>query len=298
MTVQTPSLPASPDSGQLRLISRSGSRTGVRRLGSALLRSPSLLLAVIILTTVTVWAIVPDWVAPYDPLTGDASRGLLPPSWAHPFGTDLLGRDILSRVIAGTRTTLLATGFAVTVGGSIGAAIGLISGFAGGPVDAAIMRVVDVFLAVPGLLLAMTVVTALGHGTFNVAIAVAVGAVPAFARIMRAEVVRTKQYDFIEAAFVFGTRPARMMTRHILPNASPPVLALAALELGSAVISVASLGFLGYGATPPTPEWGLSVVEGRDLLGPYPWISLLPGVVITAVVLATNRLSTYFADGV
>lgn len=298
MTGQTLSLLAPDDGRQLRRVLRGSSRAGVRRLGSALLRSPSLLLAMIVLITVAAWAIVPDSLAPHDPLAGNATQALLPPSWAHLFGTDLLGRDIFSRVIAGARTTLLATGFAVSVGGSVGAAIGLISGFAGGRVDAAIMRVVDVFLAVPGLLLAMTVVTALGHGTFNVAIAVAVGAVPAFARIMRAEVVRTKQYDFIEAAFVFGTGPGRMMTRHILPNASPPVLALAALELGSAVISVASLGFLGYGATPPTPEWGLSVVEGRDLLGSYPWISLLPGAVITAVVLATNRVSTYLADGV
>lgn len=298
MTGQTLSLPAAGGGRQLRRVSRGSSGAGVRGFGSALLRSPSLLLAVIVLITVAAWAIAPDRLAPYDPVAGEAAEGLLPPSWAHPFGTDLLGRDILSRVIAGSRTTLLATGFAVSVGGSVGAAIGLISGFAGGRVDAAIMRVVDVFLAVPGLLLAMTVVTALGHGTFNVAIAVAVGAVPSFARIMRAEVVRTKQYDFIEAAYVFGTGRGRMMTRHILPNASPPVLALAALELGSAVISVASLGFLGYGATPPTPEWGLSVVEGRDLLGPCPWISLLPGAVITAVVLATNRVSTYLADGV
>ena len=259
--------------------------------------SVSLVLSLLILLTIALWAIVPWAFTPYDPLVGESAEGLLPPSIAHPFGTDLLGRDIFSRVVYGTRTTLAATLFAVLVGGSIGALIGLVSAYFGGRIDGAIMRFVDVFLAIPGLLLAMTVVTALGPGTINIAVAVAIGSVPAFARIMRAEVMRTKGQDFIEAARVSGTSPVRTMVRHILPNASSPVLALAALELGAAVIAVASLGFLGYGAPPPQPEWGLSVVEGKDLLATYPWIALLPGLVIALMVLSTNRVSNFIAEG-
>lgn len=259
--------------------------------------SLSLVVAALVLLTIALWAVVPWAFTPYDPLVGESAEGLLPPSLAHPFGTDLLGRDIFSRVVYGTRTTLAATLFAVLVGGSIGALIGLVSAYAGGRVDGAIMRFIDVFLAIPGLLLAMTVVTALGPGTINIAVAVAIGSVPAFARIMRSEVMRTKSQDFIEAARISGTGPVRTMAKHILPNASSPVLALAALELGAAVISVASLGFLGYGAPPPQPEWGLSVVEGRDLLATHPWIALLPGLVIAAMVLSTNRVSNFVAEG-
>jgi len=259
--------------------------------------SPSLILAALVLITIALWAIVPAAFTPYDPLVGDSAAGLLPPSIAHPFGTDLLGRDIFSRVVYGTRTTLTATLFAVLVGGSIGAAIGLVSAYIGGRVDGTIMRFIDVFLAIPGLLLAMVVVTALGPGTINIAVAVAIGSVPAFARIMRSEVMRTKSQDYIEAARISGTGSVRTMTRHILPNAASPVLALAALELGAAVIAVASLGFLGYGAPPPQPEWGLSVVEGRDLLATHPWVALLPGMVIALMVLATNRVSNFIAEG-
>jgi len=143
----------------------------------------------------------------------------------------------------------------------------------------------------------MTVVTALGPGTANIAVAVGIGSVPAFARIMRSEVLRTKNQDYIEAARVSGTGPVRAMTRHVLPNASSPVLALAALELGAAIIAVASLGFLGYGAPPPQPEWGLSVVEGRDLLATHPWIALLPGLVIALMVLSVSRVSDFIASG-
>lgn len=275
-----------------------GAPTGSpRRMRRRRTLSPSLVIAVLVLLTIAGWALAPGVFTPYDPLVGDSAAGLLPPSLVHPFGTDLLGRDILSRVVFGTRTTLSATFFAVLVGGSIGAAIGLVGAYLGGRVDSTAMRIIDVFLAIPGLLLAMTVVTALGPGTLNVAIAVALGSVPAFARIMRSEVLRTKNQDFIEAARVSGTGRTRTMTRHILPNASSPVLALAALELGAAVIAVASLGFLGYGAPPPQPEWGLLVVEGRDLLATHPWIALLPGIVIAAMVLATNRIATFVAEG-
>lgn len=261
------------------------------------LPSVSLIASAAILVTILLWAAAPSVFTPYDPFVGDAGQGLLSPGPAHPFGTDLLGRDIFSRVVHGTRTTLAATLVAVALGGCAGALIGLTSAFVGGAVDNAIMRIIDVFLAIPGLLLAMTVVTALGPGTTNVAVAVSIASVPSFARIMRAEVLRAKGQDYIEAARISGTRPVRMVTRHIVPNASSPVLALAALELGSAVIAVASLGFLGYGAPPPQPEWGLAVVEGKDLLATHPWVALLPGLVITAMVLATNRISTFVAEG-
>ncbi|MPV35681.1 ABC transporter permease [Georgenia subflava] len=247
--------------------------------------------AAAVLVLVLLWAAVPGLFTAADPLRGVSEESLQPPSAQHWFGTDRLGRDLFTRVVHGTRTTLTATFLAVLVGGLVGALLGLVSGFVRGWPDAVLMRVVDVLLAIPGLLLAMTVVTALGHGTNVVAIAVGVAAVPSFARVMRSEVLRVVGTEYVEAAYLTGGRRLSVLWQHVLPNAARPVLALAALEFGAAVLAVASLGFLGYGAPPPQPEWGLLVVEGKDLLASHPWVSLLPGLVIALTVLSANRLS-------
>src|SRR5690606_7901694 len=154
-----------------------------------------------------------------------------------------------------------------------------------------IMRVVDVLLSVPGLLLTMVVVAALGYGLTNVAVAVGISAVANFARVMRAEVLKVSRSDYVEAAAGIGTPRLAVLLRHVLPNASTSVVALVPLQFGAAVLAIAALGFLGFGAPPPQPEWGLLVAEGRDLLAVAPWISLFPGAVILAVVLAGNRIS-------
>ncbi|MET9026664.1 ABC transporter permease [Nocardia sp. NPDC004168] len=261
-----------------------------RRLLLAAAAAPGLTLAWLVVGVVLAWAVLPSWFTGHDPLEGDSSVSFAPPGPAHPFGTDRLGRDLLARAIYGTSTTVSATLLAVALGFLIGAAIGLFSGFVGGRIDAVIMRCVDVLLAIPGLLLAMTVVTALGYGTVNIAVAVGVSAIAAFARVMRAQVLKVAASDYVEAAYGSGAGFGRVVLRHVLPNSVSAVLALAALECGSAVLAVAALGFLGYGAPPPQPEWGLAVAEGRDYLATYPWISILPGVLIAVVVLSANRI--------
>ncbi|WP_067702003.1 ABC transporter permease [Nocardia jejuensis] len=251
---------------------------------------PGLALSWVVIAMVIAWAVAPSWFTGYDPYEGDSDASFSAPSAAHLFGTDRLGRDLLARTIYGTSTTVSATLLAVALGFFLGATIGLFSGFVGGRIDAAVMRVIDVLLAIPSLLLAMTVVTALGYGTINITVAVGISAVAAFARVMRAEVLKVAGSDFVEAAYGAGSGFGRVVFRHVLPNSVTAVVALAALECGSAVLAVAALGFLGYGAPPPEPEWGLAVSEGRDFLATYPWISILPGVLIAVVVLSTNRI--------
>lgn len=268
----------------------------IRAAGRAAASAPGLAAAWVVVALVLAWAVAPSWFSSHDPLEGDTDQSFLAPSLAHPFGTDRLGRDLLARAIHGTATTVSATLLAVAVGFVLGALIGLLSGFAGGRIDAVIMRFVDILLAVPGLLLAMTVVTALGYGTLNIAMAVGISSVAAFARVMRSAVLKVTEADYVAAAYGSGAGFGRVVFRHVLPNALAPVLSLAALECGSAVLSVAALGFLGYGAPPPQPEWGLAVAEGRDYLATYPWISIMPGLLIAVVVLSTNRIGRSLGD--
>ncbi|MFF0816029.1 ABC transporter permease [Rhodococcus sp. NPDC003318] len=268
----------------------------VARAARRAVASPGLVLSWLVIVTVVLWALVPEWFTSYSPYEGDVDASFSPPSLEHLFGTDRLGRDLLARTIYGASTTLTATLLAVLVGFVVGSLVGLLSGFVGGRADAIIMRFVDVLLAIPALLLAMTVVTALGYGTLNVALAVGISAVAAFARVMRSEVLKVAQSEYVEAAYGSGAGFRRVVVRHVLPNSVAAVLSLAALECGAAILAVAALGFLGYGAPPPEPEWGLAVSEGRDYLATYPYISILPGVVIAVVVLATNRISKSLGD--
>ncbi|MFF0454458.1 ABC transporter permease [Nocardia africana] len=265
-------------------------RNRFRRLARTARTRPGLVLAWLVVLVVVGWAVAPSWFTDHTAVDGDPDSGFLPPSLDHPFGTDRLGRDLLARAIYGTSTTLTATLLAVAIGFLIGTLIGLLSGIVGGRPDAAVMRCVDVLLSIPALLLAMTMVTALGFGTVNIALAVGVSAVAAFARVMRSQVLTVAGSDFVAAAYGSGAGFVRVVVRHVLPNSIRAVLSLAALECGTAVLAVAALGFLGYGAPPPQPEWGLAVSEGRDFLATYPWIALCPGVLIAVVVLSVNRI--------
>lgn len=199
---------------------------------------------------------------------------------------------MFARIVYGSRNTLTATVYAVLVGFLSGGLIGLISGYVGGLVDTVVMRVIDVLLSVPSLLLCMTMVVALGYGTMNVALAVGIASVAAFSRVMRSEVLKVVQSQYTEPTRGIGARWPRILLLHVLPNSISSLLSLAALEFGTALLAIASLGFLGYGAPPPTPEWGLEVSEGRTFLQTYPWLALAPGLMIAIVVLSTNRIST------
>jgi peptide/nickel transport system permease protein len=259
-----------------------------------IVRRPGLVIAWAIVLIAVGWALFHALFTSYSPYQGNPDASFAAPSAEHWFGTDRLGRDLFARSVFGAGTTLTATLFAVLVGFGLGSFVGLVGGFSGGWVDTAIMRVVDVFLAIPQLLLAMVIVSVLGYSTNNIALAVGISSIAAFARVMRAEVLSVASRDYVRAAYGLGVRRLGVVVRHIVPNSLNSVLALAALEVGTSIMAVAILGFLGYGAPPPTPEWGLLVAEGRDFIAVYPWISLLPGLALAAVVLATHRISTSF----
>ncbi|MQY17825.1 ABC transporter permease [Nocardia macrotermitis] len=250
----------------------------------------SIVLPTVVLLIVLGWAIGPALFAGGDPLRGVPAEKLRGPSAGHWFGTDNLGRDLYTRVVHATQLSVTATVFAVALGLVVGALLGLFAGAIGGAVDAVIMRIVDVLLSIPELLSALVLVTALGFGTRNVAIAVGVALVPTFARVMRAEVVRVRRAPYVEAAFAAGVRWPGVLVRHVLRNAYAPVAALAAVEFGVAVLAVSSLSFLGYGARPPTPEWGSLIADGRSYLATAWWLTTLPGLVIVAVVLSAQRI--------
>jgi peptide/nickel transport system permease protein len=258
--------------------------------GSAV-RKPGLVLSVLALLLVLGWAFFPEWFTSRDPFTGIPKDKLSPPSAQYWFGTDHLGRDLYTRVVYGAALSLKATAIAVAVGFLAGTLVGLVSGFVGGRFDGVVMRLVDVLLSIPGLLLSLAVVTALGFGTVHVAVAVGVASVASFARVMRADVFRARTEVFVEAATVSGVRRPEILLRHVLPHALGSVLVLAALEFGGAILAVSALSFLGFGAPPPEPEWGALVSEGRNYLASAWWLTTLPGAVVAASVLAANRIS-------
>ncbi len=256
------------------------------------LTRPGSVVALAVLAVAFAFALFPGLFTGYDPLAGVAAETLKAPSAAHWFGTDSTGRDLFSRVVYGARHSLTAGAAAVGIGFVLGTLLGVVAGARPGVVDDAIMRFVDVLLAIPGLLLALSVVILLGFGTTNAAIAVGLTSVAMFARVARSQVVSVSATDYVEAAYGSGGTFWRVLLRHVLPNSLGPVLALVALQFGSAILQIATLGFLGYGAPPPTPEWGLLIAEGRNYMATGWWLTTLPGVVVVAVVLATNKLSS------
>ncbi|PWW59563.1 ABC transporter permease [Actinokineospora spheciospongiae] len=262
----------------------------VRDTGLHLLRRPGLVLSGVVIALVLLAAVAPALFTGQDPIAGVPVERLQGPSPSHLFGTDETGRDVFARVVHGAALSLRATVIAVLVALVSGAALGLLAGFRGGWPDSVVMRVIDVVQAVPAILLSLALVTALGFGTTNVAIAVGVSNLAAFARLMRAEVLRVRSGVFVEAARASGVRWSGVLGRHVLPNALGPVLVLATLTFGTAVLEVSALSFLGFGATPPTPEWGALVAGGRGFLATAWWMTTFPGLTVAAVVLATNRL--------
>ncbi|MGQ4600501.1 ABC transporter permease subunit [Nocardia sp. R6R-6] len=260
-------------------------------------RNAGLLVAGAVALLAVGWALAPSVFASGDPLTGVPAQKFQAPSAEHWFGTDNLGRDLYTRMVHGAGLSLTATLSAVGIALVAGTVLGLLSGAIGGVVDTIIMRSVDVLLSIPALLLSLALVTALGFGTRNVALAVGIALVANFARVMRSEVLRVRQAVYVEAAHAAGVRWYTVLARHVLPNAYQPVLALAAVEFGMAVLSVSALSFLGYGAKPPTPEWGTLISEGRNYLATAWWMTTLPGLVIIAVVLAAQRLGRAIAKG-
>ena len=275
---------------------RDATSSRARQTVRALLRRPGFLLAVAYVVLVVLSAIAPGLFASGDPTRTVPKDKFLSPSLHHLFGTDELGRDLFTRMVHGSGLSIEATAISVGLAVVAGLTIGVVSGYAGGWADSLLMRFVDVLLAIPALLLALAIVTALGFGTVNVAIAVGVGLTPGFARVTRAEVLRVKTLPYVEAARSSGAGPPRVLRRHILPNSWGPVAVLAVLDFGTAILAVSSLSFLGFGAPPPEAEWGSLVAAGRTYLVTSPWLTLLPGLAVGAAVYALNHIGKTFEE--
>jgi peptide/nickel transport system permease protein len=241
-------------------------------------------------------AVLAPWVAPQDPLAMDMARRLQGPSAVHLLGTDEFGRDLLSRLIWGARLSLAVGAASVGMAMVLGATLGLVSGFFGGWVDLLIMRVVDVFLAFPAILLALTFVAALGSNERNVTIALGLIFWTTYARLVRASTLSLRQEEYVLAARVLGAGPIRILLRHVLPNLLGPVIVVGTLGLGVAITSEAALSFLGLGAQPPTPSWGATLTFGLQYLRQDPWLSTATGLAIMLTVLGFNLLGDGLRD--
>ena len=247
-------------------------------------------------------AIAAPRIAPWDPGRQMLAKRLRPPAWQarglrdHPLGTDHLGRDILSRILYGGRISLGVGVSAVTLSACLGVSLGLLAGFHGGRTDALIMRVVDVFLAIPYILLAMGVVFALGPSLLNVILVMAVTRWVQFARIVRADVLSLREREFVAGARARGNRSLRLLLRHVLPNALTPIIVVATLELAFMIIYESALSFLGLGVQPPTPTWGWMLSDGRNYVATAWWLATFPGLAIMLTVLAVNLLGDWLRD--
>lgn len=246
----------------------------------------------IVLVLIFVAALAP-YLAPYDPIEQTLDQRLQAPSWQHPLGTDDFGRDILSRIIYGSRISLRIGLISISIALTVGTVLGLLAGYWGGSYDALIMRLVDLMLAFPSILLAIAIVAITGPGIDNVMVAVSIVLVPQFARLVRASVLSVRETAYIEAARALGARDCRIVLRHVLPNCAAPLIVKSSLSMATAILDAAGLSFLGLGAQPPTPEWGAMLAGGRELMLKAPWVMTCPGLAILCVVLGLNL----FGDG-
>lgn len=261
-----------------------------------LLRHRSARVGLIIVVIMVLTALLAPWLAPAGYDQQQPAKRLSAPGEEYWLGTDHLGRSVLDRIIWGSRVSLAVGVISVGVGLIGGLVIGLASGYYGGHVDRILMGLMDVMLAIPGILLAILVVSILGPGLLNVMIAVGIDRIPAFARVVRASTLSLKQQEFIEAARAVGCGPLRIMCVHILPNVVAPVVVLATLGMGSAILTAAGLSFLGLGAQPPTPDWGAMVSDGRNYLRTAWWVTAFPGLAILLAVLGFNLLGDGLRD--
>lgn len=276
----------------VQVISPTRKPAGFRRV----LRRNSARVGLLITVVFLLLTVLAPLVAPYDPYDQDLSSALSPPSWIHWFGADQYGRDMFSRVLYGTRTALLAVVVADGLALIAGCTLGLLAGFFGGRVEAVIMRLVDVVLAFPYLLLALIIVAALGPGLTNSMIAIGIVYTPQYARLLRGQVLAVRQADYVRASRALGASRLRLMLRHVLPNSVTPILVMATLQAGSVVVETAGLSFLGLGAQPPSPDWGALLADGQSYFLTAWWIATFPGLAIFLVVLGFNLLGDALRD--
>ncbi len=267
-----------------------------RRALRRLRRRRAAMIGLVIVLGFVALALFAPWIAPHDPIATSWGAIRKAPTAAHWFGTDDIGRDVLSRVIWGTRASLLAGVVSVSISLALGVPIGLLAGFLGGAVDALISRITDAFLACPFLILAIALAAFLGPSLTNAMIAIGVSATPIFVRLTRAQVQNIKVEDYIEAARAVGNPPWRVALRHVLPNVTAPLIVQATLAIAAAVIAEASLSFLGLGQQPPAPSWGSMLNTAKNYVDQAPWMAVWPGLAIFGLVLAFNLLGDGLRD--
>ncbi len=268
-----------------------------RALWASLKHKPLGLASAALILVLVLTAIFADVLAPYDPLAAQPEIRLAPPSWAHPFGTDDIGRDVLSRIIYGSRISLWVGLLAVGIGTIVGMIIGLISGYWEGRIDLVLQRIMDAVQAIPGLILALAIVSVLTPNTTNAMLAIAVVIIPGNSRIVRGAVLSAKQNRYVEAAQALGCRNLQIIASHILPNVTAPILIIASIWLGNAILIEASLSFLGLGTQPPEPSWGLMLSStGRAFMEQAPWLAVFPGLAISLAVLGFNLFGDTLRD--
>jgi peptide/nickel transport system permease protein len=271
----------------------SSSRPGVFK---TLLAQRTGVVGLVIVLAAALLAIAAPLLSPDDPTRVDAIRRLAPPSADAPLGTDNLGRDILSRLLWGARLSLGTAALAAALILTIGVGLGMIAGFYGGLLDDLLMRVVDVLLAFPALILALAIAGVLGPSITSVMVGVVAVAWADYARVMRGQVLAARERQYVEAARATGARDLRILARHLLPNVLPPILVLASLEMGGLILAISGLSFLGLGAQPPTPEWGAMLNDGRAFIAAAPQLMLYPGLAISIVVVGFNLLGDGLRD--
>ena len=253
-------------------------------------------IGMLIVLSLVVLALGAGALAPYDPADQDLTLRYNPPSETHLLGTDNFGRDLLSRIIWGARISLQVGVAAVGISMIIGGALGLTAGYVGGLVDHVICSVIETLMAFPFLLLALTIITVLGPGLFNIMFAIGLASVPMFARVIRAELLSAREKDYVLAATCVGASHRRIVFKHIIPNILSSMIVLATTRVATAVLTESSLSFLGLGIRPPTPSWGVMVAEGRAFLERAPWIALIPGVIVLITVLGFSLLGDSLRD--
>lgn len=290
------STPASASTEARETASIRPSRSAWRDALTKLRRSRGAWVGASILSLILLAVLGAGFLTPYHPLAIDADRVFRPPGSGHPLGTDILGRDMLSRVLFGGRQSMVTGLISVSFALLIGVPMGVLSGYYGATTDRLIMRVVDLMLTFPGILLALVIVAVLGPSLLNAMIAVGVSASPTYARVVRASTLSAKTEAYIEAARALGCSNARIILRHILPNTMAPLIVLGTLGVAGAMISAAALSFLGLGAQPPHPEWGALLSEGRSYLRVAWWMTAFPGFAIMVTVLAINLLGDGLRD--
>ena len=262
-----------------------------------LLRYPSFtIFAVLAVLVILVSVFAPVICGDRSPTAGNLAEAIEKPSAEHPFGTDKMGRDVFTRVIYGSRASLSSTFILVAVIFVIGTVLGVISGYFGGAVDAIIMRIADMMMAFPGLVLAIAVAGILGASTRNAIIAIAIVSWPKYARLARSLVMKIRHMDFVAAATVTGSKTPYMLLRYMLPNTITTLVITAATDIGGMMMELAALSFLGFGAQPPTPEWGSMLNEGRNFMQSAPWMMIFPGLAIFVTVVIFNMLGDGLRD--